>query len=95
MPTSNVEMEIHKTIAQLRGTVEQNLPHWLKVQTPQGFLSMEEEIHAIGRRLADGLTAAILHQRLQDPVMMAAAVTRARAPAWRCCRPSLPHSGFD
>ena len=78
MPTSNVEMEIHKTIAQLREAVEQNLPQWLKVQTPQGFLSMEEEVHAMGRRVADGLTAAILHQRLQDPVMVAAAVSHAQ-----------------
>ena len=78
MPTSIVEMEILETIAQLCGAVEQNLPQWLKVQTPQGFLTMEEEAHALGRRLADGLTAAIVRQRLQDPELAADSVSRAK-----------------
>ena len=78
MPTLNVEMEILPTIAQLCQEVEENLPHWLKVQTPEGFLSMEQEAAALGRGLADRLTAIIVRQRLQNPELTAQCVSRAQ-----------------
>jgi len=71
-------MEILNTIAQLCTGVEHYLPQWLNVKTPQGFLTMEEEAHALGRRLVDGLTGAILCQRLQDPELTSDAVSRAQ-----------------
>jgi len=78
MPIMNIEMRILQTIAQLCQAVEKNLEQWVNVRTPEGFLAMEEEAHAIGRSLADGLTEVIVCQRLQDPELTAESVSRAQ-----------------
>jgi hypothetical protein len=78
MPTLNVEIEILQTIAQLCHAVEEKLEQWLNVRTPEGFSTMEEAAHVLGRCLADGLTAAIVRQRLQDPELTSEAVSRAQ-----------------
>ena len=78
MPTLNAEIEILQTIAQACQLVEEKLPKWLNIWTPDGFLAMEEAAHDIGRALADGLTAVIVRQRLQDPELTAQCVARAQ-----------------
>jgi len=78
MPTLNAEMEIFQTIAQLYQRVEEKLPQWLNLWTPEDFLAMEEAAHDLGRALADGLTAVIVRQRLQDPELTAHCVSRAQ-----------------
>lgn len=76
---SDLQKQIEETIVEFRHKVESRLEGWRAVQTPVGFREMELEVAAAARALADGVTGALLLERVADPALQAETSRAARA----------------
>lgn len=75
---SDPRMQIEASVLEFRRHVEAQLPKWLQVQSGKEFRQMEQELAALSRQVADGVTAAVLEARAADPTLQAEASIAAR-----------------
>jgi len=72
-------VEMSTSIAQFRETVSGNMQRWSRARTPQAFSAVEQQAHALARKVADDIVAAVLRDILNDVVFQAQCVAGAHA----------------
>lgn len=77
MPTDLLS-QITDKISTLALDVERRLSQWVDARDPVAFRQMELEVAAVGRKLADDITAALLTHIAADPSLQASASQAAR-----------------
>jgi hypothetical protein len=66
MPTK-IEQEVQSIRAQFTEQVGTAMTQWMQARDPAAFIDVEQEAHALGRRVADNLTALVLRFILGAP----------------------------
>jgi hypothetical protein len=75
---SDLRMQIQITIANLAAEVDRQLETWVTVEDPGRFRQLEMDLAALGRKVADGLAAAVLQHIVSQPSLQARAAAAAR-----------------
>ncbi len=64
-------VEMDASIAQFRNAVSESVQRWIGSRTPQAFIGVEQAAHALARKLADDIVAAVLRDILSDVAFQA------------------------
>lgn len=63
--------EMATSIARFRDAVSESVQRWAGARTPQAFIAVEQAAHALARKLADDIVAAVLRDILRDVAFQA------------------------
>ena len=72
-------VEMSASIAQFREAVSGNMQRWARAHTPQEFSAVEQQTHALARKVADDIVASVLRYILNDVVFQAQCVAGAHS----------------
>jgi len=64
-------VEMNASIAQFRDAVSESVQRWAGARTPQSFIAVEQAAHALARKVADDIVAAVLRDILSDVAFQA------------------------
>ncbi len=76
--TTDVRKQIQSILAKADGDVAAKIDVWLGARDPSAFRAAELEIAALGREVADAITATVLKRIVADPLLQTEASLAAR-----------------
>jgi hypothetical protein len=74
-------VEMDASIAQFRDAVSESVDCWAGARTPQAFVAVEQAAHALARKVADDIVAAVLRDILSDVAFQAQCLAGAHSVA--------------